>query len=108
MAKGAVFYNRTLAGYLEKKSQDEYLFKYTDEYYNNPEMPAVSITLSKKKQQHHDNKLFPFFAGLLSEGVNKDIQCRLLKIDEDDDFNRLLKTAGEDNIGAITVKELNE
>ena len=29
----------------------------------------------------------------------------LLKIDEADDFTRLIKTAGEDTIGAITVKE---
>jgi HipA-like protein len=49
-----------------------------------------------------------FFSGLLSEGINKDIQCRLLKIDESDDFTRLIKTAGEDTIGAITVKEISE
>lgn len=36
-----------------------------------------------------------FFFGLLSEGINKDIQCRLLKIDEDDDFTRLIQTAGK-------------
>jgi len=49
-----------------------------------------------------------FFYGMLAEGINKDIQCRLLKIDEEDDFTRLIKTAGEDTIGAITVKELTE
>ena len=49
-------------------------------------------------------KLFPFFYGLLSEGINKDIQCRLYKIDENDDFTRLLLTAREDTIGSITVK----
>jgi len=52
--------------------------------------------------------LFSFFSGLLSEGINKDIQCRLLKIDENDDFTRLLKTAGEDTIGAITVKAITD
>jgi serine/threonine-protein kinase HipA len=51
-------------------------------------------------------QLFPFFYGILSEGVNKDIQCRLLKIDEQDDFTRLLETAGEDTIGAITIKKI--
>jgi serine/threonine-protein kinase HipA len=42
----------------------------------------------------------------LSEGVNKNIQCRLLKIDENDHFGRLLLTAQDDNIGSITVKPL--
>ncbi len=49
---------------------------------------------------------FPFSTGMLAEGINKDIQCRLLKIDEKDDFTRLLKTAGDDGIGAIAVKEI--
>lgn len=108
MAKGGVYYNGKLAGVLEKKASDHYVFTYTDDYYNDFEMPSVSLTLPKKKQEHQSTVLFPFFAGLLSEGVNKDIQCRLLRIDEEDDYIRLLKTAGDDTIGAITVKEIND
>jgi serine/threonine-protein kinase HipA len=40
--------------------------------------------------------------------MNKDIQCRLLKIDQEDDFTRLISTAGKETIGAITVKALND
>jgi serine/threonine-protein kinase HipA len=50
--------------------------------------------------------LFPFFFGLLSEGINKEIQCKAYQIDEKDEFTRLLKTAKNDTIGAITVKEI--
>ncbi|MBW6488067.1 HipA N-terminal domain-containing protein [Sulfurimonas sp.] len=49
--------------------------------------------------------LFPFFFNLLSEGNLKSMQCRELKIDEDDNFTRLLKTTQENTIGAITVEE---
>lgn len=108
MAKGIVYYNKIPAGYLEKKAPDHYLFTYEEAYFQSTEMPPVSLTLPKSKQVHESNILFPFFAGLLSEGINKDIQCRLLKIDETDDFTRLLKTAGEDTIGAITVTELKD
>lgn len=108
MAKGGVYYNGKLAGVLKKEAPDHYVFTYTDDYHTDIEMPPVSLTLPKKKQEHHSTVLFPFFAGLLSEGVNKDIQCRLLRIDEEDDFTRLLKTAGDDTIGAITVKEIND
>jgi hypothetical protein len=31
-----------------------------------------------------------------------------LKIDENDDFGRLLLSSGEDTIGAITIKKLEE
>lgn len=108
MTKGAVYYNNILAGVLEKKAANDYRFTYAESYMLNPLLPAISLTLPKTQAEHQSQTLFSFFAGLLSEGINKDIQCRMLKIDEDDDFTRLLKTAGDDTIGAITVREINE
>lgn len=105
MQKGIVYCNQILAGYIEKHSAQEYVFRYDDAYYADPNTTAVSLTLPKIQQEFTSKQLFPFFAGLLTEGINKNIQCRLLKIDENDDFTRLLKTAGEDTIGAITIKE---
>lgn len=52
------------------------------------------------------DELFPFFYNMLSEGANKGVQCRTLEIDENDAFGLLLATAGNDTIGAITVKKL--
>src|SRR5260370_42055250 len=106
MGKAAVYNNEPLAGYLEKRAPDDYRFVYDDSYRIYPAFSSISLTLSKTRPSYQSATLFPFFAGLLAEGVNKDIQCRLLRIDEEDDFTRLLKTAGKDNIGAITVKEI--
>jgi serine/threonine-protein kinase HipA len=109
MARAGVYNNGELAGFLEKKTSPTiYVFTYTDDYFSNRDMPAISLSFPKTQKQYEANELFPFFYGMLAEGINKDIQCRLLKIDEDDDFTRLIKTAGEDTIGAITVKELTE
>ena len=108
MTKGIVYINGVRAGVLQRTADGNYLFRYEDDYFKNVTMPAISLTLPKSKQEYQSPMLFPFFYGLLAEGVNKDIQCRLLKIDEEDDFNRLLKTAGEDTIGAVTVKEAGE
>jgi serine/threonine-protein kinase HipA len=44
---------------------------------------------------------------MLSEGANREMQSRMLRIDEKDDFGILLATAQYDTIGAITVKPLN-
>ncbi len=106
MDKAGVYNNGILAGYLEKKSAVEYVFTYEATYYADASKPAISLTLPKSAHTHQSSVLFPFFAGLLAEGVNKDIQCKLLRIDENDDFTRLLKTANEDTIGAITIKEV--
>ena len=106
--KGAVYNNGILAGTIEKLAMGTYIFTYADAYFENKENPPISLTLPKSQKQYSSDTLFPFFYGMLSEGVNKDIQCRLLKIDEKDDFTRLLQTAGDDTIGAITVKQIDE
>ena len=99
-----VFNNGILAGKLEKRIDGTYLFEYDDLYLQSASNPSISLTLPRNIKLHESKKLFAFFFGLLSEGVNKNIQCRLLKIDEDDHFGRLLLTAQDDNIGSITVK----
>ena len=104
--RAAVYNNGVLAGFLEKTEKGDYLFTYDSSYFDNPEAPPISISFPKKQQTYRSAVLFPFFFGLLSEGVNKQTQCRRLKIDEKDHFTLLLKTAGSDTIGAVTIKEI--
>jgi HipA-like protein len=104
--KAAVYNNHILTGVLEKRADATFLFVYDNLYLQNPANPSISLTLPRSVRTHESKKLFAFFFGLLSEGVNKNIQCRLLKIDENDHFGRLLLTAQEDNIGSITIKPI--
>lgn len=104
--RAEVYNNGVLAGVIEKTDLGIYVFTYDDAYFIDPETSAISLTLPKTKQAYKSTALFPFFFGLLSEGVNKQTQCRLLKIDEKDHFSLLLKTANRDTIGSITIKEL--
>lgn len=106
--KGAVYNNGLLAGYIGKAPDGSYTFSYTDDYYYSKQYPPISLTLPKNQQTYHSANLFAFFHGLLSEGFNKDIQCRILKIDDNDHFARLLQTAGDDTIGAITIKPVED
>jgi len=93
---------------MEKIAPDEYRFTYAQVYLADPTNPSISLTIPRSEPVHHSKFLFPFFSGLLTEEVNTEIQCRLLKLDERDEFSRLLKTAGVDTIGAITVREMEE
>jgi len=101
-----VLYNGVAAGLLEKKGK-KYIFTYLSEYVRDSGRP-VSITMPLSKEPYQSKMLFPVFANLLSEGVNKKMQCRMLKIDENDYFGLLLATATQDSIGPLTVKEINE
>lgn len=101
----AVYVNSVPAGILSKNEGD-YQFSYLPEYLADVSMPALSFCFPKQVTPFTSRYLFPFFFGLLSEGENKHIICRQLKIDENDYFTLLLKTAMEDTTGAVTVKEI--
>ena len=108
MRKAAVYRNGELLGTLTEESGSSYIFRYDDRWFADVKKPAVSLTLPKTQQEYRSEILFPFFFNLLSEGVNRKLQSRQLKIDEADHFGLLLATAQCDTIGAITVKPITE
>lgn len=103
--KAGVYYNNRLAGILYKKDERQFIFTYDPAYFNDPDAPSISLTLSKARAEYSSPVLFPFFSGLLSEGENRTLQQEALGIDAADDFSLLLETASVDTIGAITVRE---
>jgi HipA-like protein len=101
-----IYRNHEPAGILVEEDRQHYVFRYNDSYFSDPAKPAISLTLPKTEQEYHSPTLFPFFFNMLSEGVNRQLQSRLLKIDEADHFGLLGATAQYDTIGAITVKPI--
>ena len=108
MRKANVYRNGKLIGVLSQFSINDYEFRYDDNWFANGELPAISLTMPKSQQVYKSEYLFPFFFNMLSEGVNKQLQTRHLKIDEKDYFGLLLATAKTDTIGAITISEIKE
>ena len=105
MRQARVYCRDILAGTLGKGSE-EYVFEYQADYLANPNLPAISLTFQKQKEAFRSPVLFPFFFGLLAEGEKKSLDCRILRIDEDDHFTRLLKTCSVETIGGVTVEEI--
>jgi len=106
MRKAAVFLNNLLAGYLTERDDSKYSFSYEENYFLDSKLPSISLTLPKDQKEYISESLFAFFYNMLSEGVNKKMQSRQFQLDENDAFGLLLKTAGSDTIGAVTVKEI--
>ena len=104
MRRLEIYRNHVLAGILTEDDNRQYSFGYTDGYYADSHMPAISLTLPKTQQVYTASYLFPFFYNMLSEGVNRKLQSRAFKIDGQDYFGLLAATAQYDTIGAITVK----
>jgi len=101
---GIVYYGNNPAGRIEETATG-FRFTYDKDYLIASDLPAISLTLPKQPEAFESPVIFPFFYGLLAEGILKQTQCRKLKIDENDHFGRLLKTAHADTIGAVTVIE---
>lgn len=106
MRQAEVYVNNVRAGILTESDDGKFTFRYDDGYFNAKNSSAVSVSLPLAEQEYHSDYLFPFFYNMLSEGANKKRYCRLLKIDEDDDFGLLLATARHDTIGNVTVKRI--
>ena len=107
MRAAQVLYNNKLAGILSKTGNN-YRFVYDEAYLTTPGSRPVSITMPLRKAPYESEVLFPAFVNMLSEGSNKNIQTKLLKIDEKDYFSLLLATAGNDTIGPLIIKEIHE
>lgn len=107
MRKAEVYRDGVLAGILSETDDRTFEFQYISEYFNDNSKPAISLTLPKDRLAFVSEYLFPVFYNMLSEGENRIVQSRQLKIDKNDFFGLLLATAQYDTIGAITIKPIH-
>ncbi len=103
--QGNVFRNKIFTGIISRNTNGLYTFQYDKDYLTNNTSRPISINIPLQEERFESKYLFPFFFNMLSEGVAKDIQCKEFRIDNDDDFARLLKTTKNNTIGSITVEE---
>ena len=104
--KAAVYVRDLKAGYLERISQSDYLFKYTETYLNDTHLPAISASLPKIAKDFRSKKLHPFFDNLIAEGWLLQHTEKVFHIDKKNRFSLLMAT-GSETIGAITLKPLD-
>jgi len=106
MRQAEILFKEESAGVLTQFDDGSFAFRYHDYWMTDSTKPPISLTLPKKQQAFSSAYLFPFFYNMLPEGSNKQIACRLNKIDTEDAFGILIKTAANDNIGAIQVRPI--
>lgn len=100
MRQCKVFVHDVEAGLLQENDEGTYCFTYDDSYRGVP----VCLSMPVREEPYLSEHLFPYFFNILSEGENRQLQSRMLHIDEDDDFGILLATAQIDTLGAVTIK----
>ena len=104
--RAAVFCKDKRAGLLTKKAEG-YEFSYDASYLSDSLAVPISLVMPLRAQIYESRALFPFFDGLLPEGWLLDLTCAAAKIDKDDKFRLLLQT-GQDPVGAVSVRPLED
>lgn len=103
MKRGAVYFHKMRAGYVEEDDEG-YRFYYTDSFLQSSN-PAISVTLPKQKEPFTSPVLFSFFDGLIPEGWLLEIAMDTWKIDLRDRMELLLVSC-KDVIGAVSIERI--
>jgi serine/threonine-protein kinase HipA len=94
---------KNIAGRLLQQDDGSFIFLYHNEWVLDNVKPSISLTLPKAQKEFQSPFLFPFFYNMLPEGSNKQMVCKLNRIDQSDYFGLLMTTAKNDSIGAVRV-----
>ena len=100
--KAYIYVENKFAGILSE-TDNGYLFKYDEQYLQNDNVKAVSLTLPIQNKEYRSKNLFPFFDGLIPEGWLLNIVTHNWKISPKDRFGVLL-VACKDTIGNVSVR----
>ncbi len=103
MRKAKVLFKNEEAGILTQNDDGSFSFRYHDDWLVNNSKQSISLTLPKTEKEFHSKFLFPFFYNMLPEGSNKEVVCKMNRIDREDHFGLLMSTAKNDSIGAVRV-----
>jgi serine/threonine-protein kinase HipA len=84
MRRNNVYYKEHLAGIVTETDEGEYIFQYNEQYVKEHPSEIISFTMPVTDQPYIENRLFPFFEGLIPEGWLLDIASKNWKIKRDD------------------------
>ena len=107
MRQGKVYYNEHLAGVITETNEGEYVFQYDVKYVKEHPQEFITFTMPVTQKPYNDNRLFPFFEGLIPEGWLLDIASKNWKINHNDRMGLLLACC-QNCIGAVSVVPIHE
>ena len=106
MRNAKVLFKGQQAGILTQHDDGSFSYQYDPSWVRDSSKPGISLTLPKRQKAYHSPFLFPFFYNMLPEGTNKQVVCKLNRLDHDDYFGLLLTAANNDTIGAVTIQKV--
>jgi HipA-like protein len=106
MRAAKVLFKDEEAGTLTQYDDGSFSFAYDTSWVDNAGKPAISLNLPKRHETFDSKFLFPFFYNMLPEGSNRQLVCKLNRLDRNDYFGLLITIAKNDTIGAVTIHKI--
>lgn len=100
-----MFYKDQLAGLITETDEGEYVFAYSPEYVEKFPNDFITFTMPVRSEPYSDNRLFPFFEGLIPEGWLLEIASNNWRINKNDRMGLLLACC-QNCIGAVSVEPI--
>ena len=107
MRQGRVFYKDIPAGVITETNDGDFVFQYDHEYVKDHPDEFITFTMPVTEKPYTDNRLFPFFDGLIPEGWLLNIASENWKINKNDRMGLLLACC-RNCIGAVSVEQIPE
>ena len=102
MRSARVYYKDLLAGMIIETDDGEYVYQYEKAYAADHPEKFITFTMPVREEPYVENRLFPFFEGLIPEGWLLEIASRSWKINKNDRMG-LLMACCSNCIGAVSV-----
>ncbi|MFA5850953.1 MAG: HipA N-terminal domain-containing protein [Bacteroidales bacterium] len=107
MRQGKVYYKNYLAGIITETDEGVYVFQYDNQYVKDHPKDFITFTMPVSNNPYAENRLFPFFEGLIPEGWLLNIASKSWKINKSDRMGLLLACC-QNCIGAVSVQPILE
>lgn len=107
MRRAIIFYDTIKAGELVETDDGDYIFQYDSGYVDQYPDQLISFSMPVRKEPFKENRLFPFFEGLIPEGWLLNIASKNWKLNKNDRMGLLLACC-QNCIGAVSVEPLKD
>lgn len=105
MRQTNIYYDTHMAGQLTETDDGEYVFHYNAEYVANYPEQFITFSMPVRVEPYIENRLFPFFEGLIPEGWLLNIATKNWKLNPNDRMGLLLACC-QNCIGAVSVQPI--
>jgi serine/threonine-protein kinase HipA len=95
---------QTQIGTIEGNNAADACFQYAENYCENPDAAAVSISLPVRMGKYSPKETKNFFEGLLPEGFTRRSVAQWMHVDEED-YLSILAGLGNECLGAVRIRE---